>query len=139
MRAGASSPPAPELTLCELRQGWLCAKWRLHGDAEATGYVVSWKRLDWWLGKTSQVSTPQCELSLGDESSAPVAVRVYATHGRKAGPWSATCIARATPMFSGAELAALVNEAAIIAVLRDQDAVQECDLEEARDKILWGR
>ena len=39
MRAGASSPPAPELTLCELRQGWLCAKWRLHGDAEVERLV----------------------------------------------------------------------------------------------------
>ena len=48
-------------------------------------------------------------------------------------------IARATPMFSGAELAALVNEAAIIAVMHGQDGVRERDMEEARDKILWGR
>jgi cell division protease FtsH len=48
-------------------------------------------------------------------------------------------IARGTPGFSGAELAALVNEAAIIAALRSQEAVLEKDLEEARDKIRWGR
>ena len=48
-------------------------------------------------------------------------------------------IARGTPSFSGAELAALVNEAAIIAVMRDQDVILEKDLEEARDKIRWGR
>jgi cell division protease FtsH len=48
-------------------------------------------------------------------------------------------IARATATFSGAELAALVNEAAIIAALNDQPAVTERDLEEARDKIRWGR
>jgi cell division protease FtsH len=48
-------------------------------------------------------------------------------------------IARATPAFSGAELAALVNEAAIIAAMKDRDAVLEMDLEEARDKIRWGR
>jgi len=48
-------------------------------------------------------------------------------------------IARATPGFSGAELAALVNEAAIIAALRDREKVSEEDLEEARDKVRFGR
>ena len=48
-------------------------------------------------------------------------------------------IARGTPMFSGADLAALVNEAAIIATLEDKDAVEQDDLEEARDKVRWGR
>ncbi|MCZ6796249.1 MAG: ATP-dependent zinc metalloprotease FtsH [Planctomycetota bacterium] len=48
-------------------------------------------------------------------------------------------IARATPGFSGAELAAVVNEAAIIATMNDQEEVQEKDLEEARDKLRWGR
>lgn len=48
-------------------------------------------------------------------------------------------LARGTPSFSGAELAALINEAAILAVMKDQDSVKERDLEEARDKIRWGR
>jgi cell division protease FtsH len=48
-------------------------------------------------------------------------------------------IARATPGFSGAELAAVVNEAAIIAAMRNQQSILEVDLEEARDKIRWGR
>ncbi|MCH2141576.1 MAG: ATP-dependent zinc metalloprotease FtsH [Phycisphaerales bacterium] len=47
--------------------------------------------------------------------------------------------ARGTPMFSGADLAALINEAAIIATLEDKDAVDQHDLEEARDKIKFGR
>lgn len=47
-------------------------------------------------------------------------------------------VARATPGFSGAELAALVNEAAIIAVLQGKDAVYVRDMESARDKIRWG-
>jgi cell division protease FtsH len=47
--------------------------------------------------------------------------------------------ARGTPMFSGADLAALVNEAAIIATLEDKDAVDQLDLDEARDKIRFGR
>ncbi len=48
-------------------------------------------------------------------------------------------IAKATPTFSGAELAALINEAAILASTRDKDAVYMEDLEEARDRIRWGR
>ncbi|TVQ79691.1 MAG: ATP-dependent zinc metalloprotease FtsH [Phycisphaeraceae bacterium] len=48
-------------------------------------------------------------------------------------------IARGTPMFSGAELAALVNEAAIIATLEEKEFVEHDDLEEARDKIRFGR
>jgi len=48
-------------------------------------------------------------------------------------------LARGTPMFSGAELAALVNEAALIATMYNKDYVEQEDLEEARDKIRWGR
>ena len=48
-------------------------------------------------------------------------------------------LARATPMFSGADLAAIMNEAALLATLAGKDAVDLDDLEEARDKIRWGR
>ncbi|MCA9321124.1 MAG: ATP-dependent zinc metalloprotease FtsH [Planctomycetes bacterium] len=48
-------------------------------------------------------------------------------------------IARATPGFSGAELEAVVNEAAILATLGKKDFVYEEDLEEARDRVRWGR
>ena len=48
-------------------------------------------------------------------------------------------LARATPMFSGADLAAIINEAALLATLASKDAVDLEDLEEARDKIRWGR
>ncbi|MFM1937092.1 MAG: ATP-dependent zinc metalloprotease FtsH [Planctomycetota bacterium] len=48
-------------------------------------------------------------------------------------------LARATPMFSGADLAALINEAAIIATMADKEVVEMADLEEARDKVRWGR
>ncbi len=48
-------------------------------------------------------------------------------------------IARGTPMFSGADLAALINEAAILATMVDRDFVEMPDLEEARDKIRFGR
>lgn len=48
-------------------------------------------------------------------------------------------LARGTPMFSGAELEALVNEAAISASMANKDHVEMADLEEARDKVRWGR
>jgi cell division protease FtsH len=48
-------------------------------------------------------------------------------------------VARGTPMFSGAELEALINEAAISASMANKDYVEMSDLEEARDKVKWGR
>ena len=48
-------------------------------------------------------------------------------------------IARGTPMFSGADLAAIINEAAISATMTNKDFVEHEDLEEARDKVKWGR
>ncbi len=48
-------------------------------------------------------------------------------------------LARGTPMFSGADLAALINEAAISATLLGKDHVEQFDLEEARDRVKWGR
>jgi len=48
-------------------------------------------------------------------------------------------LARGTPMFSGADLAAIINEAAIAATLEDKEHVEQEDLEEARDKVRWGR
>ncbi|MDD5010911.1 MAG: ATP-dependent zinc metalloprotease FtsH [Phycisphaerae bacterium] len=48
-------------------------------------------------------------------------------------------IARGTPMFSGADLEAIINEAAISATMSNKDFVETEDLEEARDKVRWGR
>lgn len=48
-------------------------------------------------------------------------------------------VARGTPGFSGADLANLLNEAALMAVRKKLEAVDMQTLDEARDKILWGR
>jgi cell division protease FtsH len=48
-------------------------------------------------------------------------------------------IARGTPGFSGADLANLMNEAALLAARRGAETITEKDLEEARDKVRWGR
>ncbi|MCL2139642.1 MAG: ATP-dependent zinc metalloprotease FtsH [Treponema sp.] len=47
-------------------------------------------------------------------------------------------IARATPGMSGADIANLVNEAALFAARMDKTEVEMHDFEEARDKILMG-
>ncbi len=47
-------------------------------------------------------------------------------------------IARATPGTSGADLANLVNEAALFAIRKDRTMVAMDDFEEARDKLLMG-
>ncbi|MGE4564950.1 MAG: ATP-dependent zinc metalloprotease FtsH, partial [Victivallaceae bacterium] len=48
-------------------------------------------------------------------------------------------IARTTPGFSGADLANLCNEAALLAARYNRDAVTGKDMEEARDKVCYGR
>jgi cell division protease FtsH len=48
-------------------------------------------------------------------------------------------IARGTPGYSGAELANLLNEAALLAARTGKKAVRMAELEEARDKVRWGR
>jgi cell division protease FtsH len=48
-------------------------------------------------------------------------------------------IARGTPGFSGAELANLLNEAALLAARTNKKSIGMIELEEARDKVRWGR
>ena len=47
-------------------------------------------------------------------------------------------IARTTPGFSGADLANVCNEAALLAARRNREQVCQADLEEARDKVSYG-
>ena len=48
-------------------------------------------------------------------------------------------LARATPGFSGADLAAIINEAALGATLAGKEYIEQDDMEESRDKVRWGR
>ena len=47
-------------------------------------------------------------------------------------------LARGTPGFSGADLANLVNEAALLAARQDKKLVEMIDFENAKDKVLMG-
>jgi cell division protease FtsH len=48
-------------------------------------------------------------------------------------------LARSTPGYSGADLAAIINEAAIMAALEKQEEIAMHHLEESRDKVRYGR
>lgn len=50
----------------------------------------------------------------------------------------AKVIARGTPGFSGADLANLVNEAALLAARRNKKVVTMKDMEDAKDKVMMG-
>ncbi|GAA3394946.1 ATP-dependent zinc metalloprotease FtsH [Cryptosporangium minutisporangium] len=66
-------------------------------------------------------------------------LRVHA-RGKKIAPDVALDrVARATPGFSGADLANLLNEAAIAAVRAGRTTVTTVDLDDARDRVLLGR
>jgi cell division protease FtsH len=48
-------------------------------------------------------------------------------------------VARGTPGYSGAELANVINEAALLAARRGLKGITLKELEEARDKVRWGK
>ncbi len=47
-------------------------------------------------------------------------------------------VAKGTPGFSGADLANLINEAALLAARANKDQVEMADLESAKDKVMMG-
>ena len=66
---------------------------------------------------------------------------ILGVHARKIamdGGVNLRSIARGTPGFSGADLANVVNEAALIAGRAERGRVSHADLEAARDKVLMG-
>jgi cell division protease FtsH len=65
-------------------------------------------------------------------------LRVHARKIALASEVDLRSIARGTPGFSGAELANLVNEAALLAARARRSVVTSVDLEAARDKVLMG-
>jgi cell division protease FtsH len=65
-------------------------------------------------------------------------LRVHARRVPLADGLDLRAIARGTPGFSGAELANVVNEAALLAARAGRRTVESSDLEAARDKVLMG-
>jgi cell division protease FtsH len=66
-------------------------------------------------------------------------LQVHAANVKKADDINLEIIAKGTPGYAGAELANLVNEAALLAARKNKDAVDMSDFEEAKDKVMMGK
>jgi cell division protease FtsH len=81
----------------------------------------------------------QVEIPLPNLRERAAILAVHAK-GKQLGPdVDLEVVARGSPGFSGADLANLVNEAAIVAVRDGRDRISAQDFDEARDRIVLGR
>jgi cell division protease FtsH len=81
----------------------------------------------------------QVTINLPDVNGREEILRVHVKKIKLAAGVDLSRIAKGTPGFSGAELANLVNESALLAARRGLNAVTLDEMEEARDKVRWGR
>jgi len=81
----------------------------------------------------------QVTVNLPDVRGREAILKVHAKNVKLAANVDLSVIARGTPGYSGAELANLLNEAALLAARIGKKSVEMPQLEEARDKVRWGR
>jgi cell division protease FtsH len=81
----------------------------------------------------------QITVNLPDVRGREAILKVHAKNVKLDPSVDLAVIARGTPGYSGAELANLLNEAALLAARTGKKAVGMEELEEARDKVRWGR
>jgi len=81
----------------------------------------------------------QVVVNLPDVRGREAILKVHAKNVKLAPEADLSIIARGTPGYSGAELANLLNEAALLAARTNKKSVGMEELEEARDKVRWGR
>jgi cell division protease FtsH len=81
----------------------------------------------------------QITVSLPDVKGREEILKVHAKKVKLAEDVNLAVIARGTPGYSGAELANVINEAALIAARLGLKAISDPQLAEARDKVRWGR
>src|ERR671930_875745 len=81
----------------------------------------------------------QITVNLPDVRGREAILRVHAKNVKLEPTADLSVIARGTPGYSGAELANLLNEAALLAARMNKKAIGMLELEEARDKVRWGR
>jgi cell division protease FtsH len=77
-------------------------------------------------------------VELPDVRGRELILRMHARKVQLAGDVDLATVARATPGMSGADLANIVNEAALLAARRGKDRVGQQDVEDARDKVTLG-
>ena len=81
----------------------------------------------------------QITVNLPDVNGREEILKVHANKIKLAEDVDLGVVARGTPGYSGAELANVINEAALLAARKGLNAVTLAELEEARDKVRWGR
>jgi cell division protease FtsH len=81
----------------------------------------------------------QVTVNLPDVRGREAILKVHAKNVKLAPNVDLSIIARGTPGYSGAELANLLNEAALLAARTGKKSIEQPELEEARDKVRWGR
>lgn len=81
----------------------------------------------------------QITVNLPDVRGREAILKVHAKNVKIDPTVDLAVIARGTPGYSGAELANLLNEAALLAARTNKKAIGMLELEEARDKVRWGR
>ena len=81
----------------------------------------------------------QIDISLPDIKGREAILKVHARKVKLNKSVDLKKLANITPMFSGADLEAVINEAALLAVMKKKESVDMSDLEESRDKVRWGR
>ena len=81
----------------------------------------------------------QVTVNLPDVRGREGILKVHSKNVKLATGVDLSIIARGTPGYSGAELANLLNEAALLAARTNKKAIGMAELEEARDKVRWGR
>ena len=78
-------------------------------------------------------------VGLPDVNGREEILRVHAKKVKLAEGVELGLIARGTPGYSGAELANVINVAALLAARKGLKAITLAELEEARDKVRWGK
>ncbi|MDQ3620948.1 MAG: ATP-dependent zinc metalloprotease FtsH [Verrucomicrobiota bacterium] len=81
----------------------------------------------------------QITVSLPDVKGREQILRVHAKKVKLGEDVDLSVIARGTPGYSGAELSNVINEAALLAARKGLKAITLPELEEARDKVRWGK
>ncbi|MBV9413210.1 MAG: AAA family ATPase, partial [Acidimicrobiia bacterium] len=81
----------------------------------------------------------QVEIPLPNLRERSAILAVHARDKHLADDVDLEAVARGTPGFSGADLANLVNEAAIVAVRDSRETIKGSDFDDARDRLLLGR
>src|ERR1700720_2213056 len=81
----------------------------------------------------------QITVNLPDVKGREEILRVHSKKVKLAEGVDLAVVARGTPGYSGAELANVINEAALLAARRNLKGITLAELEEARDKVRWGK